>query len=469
MKWLKVLLVLVAAVAIAGYIGLFFLPYFLGQKVERELAAIEAQGHPVRLSDLIPDIPDEENAALIYAQAFEIIDDPSAKKELEAAFDLLNHEKRQEHPELWAEARQAASRYREALAVCERAASRPKCRFPVKWEDGIDAKLPHLSKIRNLFRLATLTALVEAREGRMDQSARYLGLGYEIGESLRDEPSIIAQSARSACAGAMSRALRDCLEYGRFGQSDLQMLSGILMSLDPLEGWRTALLGERVVGMDALERMRLDPATVADYSGCEFSAPKKRPGWFWQVRSYADELFYLSVMGRVVNMTARPYRDLQEDEKYDPRFPFYAIGTAILLPSIGRVFSERDYHIARVVGDRIMLALLAHKDRLGSYPQTLDDLRDELGWEIPEDPFSGKDFVYGPEGKGFLLYSVGRNLKDDRARPLPEEARKPVKVPLADKDLPPGMTAAEVVSIPEGYEYPSRGQLYADIVWRMDH
>ncbi|MBP7933880.1 MAG: hypothetical protein KA354_04445 [Phycisphaerae bacterium] len=29
------------------------------------------------------------------------------------------------------------------------------------------------------------------------------------------------------------------------------------------------------------------------------------------------------------------------------------------------------------------------------------------------DPFSGRDFVYKQRSKGFLLYSVAENLKDD--------------------------------------------------------
>jgi len=49
-------------------------------------------------------------------------------------------------------------------------------------------------------------------------------------------------------------------------------------------------------------------------------------------------------------------------------------------------------------------------------------LRSRLGWKLPQDPFSGKDFVYKRQGKGFLLYSIGENLKDDGGLAAPEEA-----------------------------------------------
>lgn len=57
-----------------------------------------------------------------------------------------------------------------------------------------------------------------------------------------------------------------------------------------------------------------------------------------------------------------------------------------------------------------------------------------LGWKIPEDPFSGKDFIYKRQEKGFILYSIGRNMKDDGGKESPN-------------------------SDPDRY----------DMVWRMDH
>jgi len=57
--------------------------------------------------------------------------------------------------------------------------------------------------------------------------------------------------------------------------------------------------------------------------------------------------------------------------------------------------------------------LIAFKDRHSIYPASLAELRAKLGWKLPEDPFSGKDFIYKRQGKGFILYSIGQNLKDD--------------------------------------------------------
>ena len=49
-----------------------------------------------------------------------------------------------------------------------------------------------------------------------------------------------------------------------------------------------------------------------------------------------------------------------------------------------------------------------NSDRLYLYSPVLD--------ELPKDPFSGKDYVYRREGKGFVVYSVSGNGTDDGGR-----------------------------------------------------
>ena len=36
----------------------------------------------------------------------------------------------------------------------------------------------------------------------------------------------------------------------------------------------------------------------------------------------------------------------------------------------------------------------------------------------PDDPFSGKEFVYRRQGAGFRLYSLGPDLKDNKGQPI---------------------------------------------------
>ena len=74
-------------------------------------------------------------------------------------------------------------------------------------------------------------------------------------------------------------------------------------------------------------------------------------------------------------------------------------------------------------GSRIALGLAVYKGRFHRYPEKLAELRSKLGWHVPEDPFSGKDFSYKRRGDGFLLYSIGPNLKDDGGAEVERDRR----------------------------------------------
>ncbi len=59
----------------------------------------------------------------------------------------------------------------------------------------------------------------------------------------------------------------------------------------------------------------------------------------------------------------------------------------------------------------------------GSYPKTLDVLAPKYLANVPRDMFSDKPLIYRPSDKGYLLYSVGVNGKDEGGRDYTFEPR----------------------------------------------
>jgi hypothetical protein len=58
-------------------------------------------------------------------------------------------------------------------------------------------------------------------------------------------------------------------------------------------------------------------------------------------------------------------------------------------------------------------AIKLYKARRGVYPKTLADLAPDVLKQIPIDEFTGKPLIYRTMGRGFIVYSVSANLKDD--------------------------------------------------------
>jgi len=107
--------------------------------------------------------------------------------------------------------------------------------------------------------------------------------------------------------------------------------------------------------------------------------------------------------------------------------------------------TQRNLHVA--------FALAAYRRDHEHYPAKLDELAPKYLAKVPNDLFSAKPLVYVPAEKSYLLYSVGRNGKDEQGRrrtaeppgddlsvqmPLPElKPVKPKTAPLPLLPLPP--------------------------------
>ncbi len=74
---------------------------------------------------------------------------------------------------------------------------------------------------------------------------------------------------------------------------------------------------------------------------------------------------------------------------------------------------------AQVRGDlsQLALALAGYRSDSGQYPDRLDALAPKYIPELPKDRFTdAADYIYKTDGKGYILYSVGPDGKDDGGR-----------------------------------------------------
>ena len=83
--------------------------------------------------------------------------------------------------------------------------------------------------------------------------------------------------------------------------------------------------------------------------------------------------------------------------------------TNILVPAMYRIKEIHLEDMARIRITLVGLALLQYREAHGSFPPALD----ALGLKGLFDPFSDQPLRYQAEGNGFLLYSIGKDQKDN--------------------------------------------------------
>jgi hypothetical protein len=125
------------------------------------------------------------------------------------------------------------------------------------------------------------------------------------------------------------------------------------------------------------------------------------------------------VYDRLVEAAKMPYyasRDAKELEQITNSIPWYYKMAGALVPNINatllkRATLEAIYDTARIgIGCKIYRNL--HED----FPEDLAELSPDILEKLPVDPFTGDPFIYKKQDSGFIVYSVGSNLKDELGR-----------------------------------------------------
>ena len=92
------------------------------------------------------------------------------------------------------------------------------------------------------------------------------------------------------------------------------------------------------------------------------------------------------------------------------------IGTilcALLLPATSAASNAEERIHVGIDLSNLSYAISAYRTEHGKYPDRLDELVPKYVKEVPQDRYSGEPLVYKRESGGYLLYSIGGNLKDD--------------------------------------------------------
>jgi hypothetical protein len=112
----------------------------------------------------------------------------------------------------------------------------------------------------------------------------------------------------------------------------------------------------------------------------------------------------------------RPYAEGVKTPLLIPNDPI----SRMTLPAYDRILMICTAYNVEAEATRAMVALVAYKKLHGRYPEALDAIVSNeahvgLLSKMPMDAFSGKPLCYRPVGDGFVLYSVGPDLEDDKA------------------------------------------------------
>jgi len=395
---------------------------------------LKREGRPTTIAEIIPPpVPDEDNAAILYNKAFELMKYEegsnvkklsTVEKYLKSLYDISQwtNEQKQEIPKLI-----YSAELQNIYELLEEGSKKPKYRFEHNYEEGYASLvLPELNLMRKSTRLLCLKALLEAEAGKNAQAFDTLIVGLKISNQMKDETVLMSQLVRIACDGIIIKSIEDISDAKGITVEKANLIIDELYLHPGIEPFIKCMDGERVLyGIWTFERVLRGEFSVWSSCGC-WDVPLDVVIYESSLNKPAlkrDFLCYLTLFSKIQEYYNLPYYKIAEEIENNPivkQIPRYCFFTKILLPAYDRPREIMVTHQANIEVCRTGLALKMFKAGNGTYPETLFFLS-----ERPIDPFSGKELIYKKSGNGFILYSLGPNMKDDGGTPRVSDYKDP--------------------------------------------
>jgi hypothetical protein len=316
----------------------------------------------------------------------------------------------------------------EPLAQLGEAGTRPHCRFPVHWERSFNATLPHLEILMQGAKAFSLR--LSARLAVGDSAGAYEDFrdGMRMVTATEKEPTLIAGLVRAGMANTMINALWGGLVEHQWAEPELQKIEADLAAFDWLRSYTYAMSSERA-GMNAIIDVLIEnPRQLGEMTRMvdttSNSGDSGQPGlllypngWIYQNKVRMNQ-FFDQTMQRVIPEQRRyqPGLEIPASPARITSIPerIYYLLVALLAPAFESI-EMRFLHMAALTDEaRIACALERFRLTHGKHPAQLTELMPSFISALPNEVMNGEPYRYRPSNDGgYLLYSVGANLRDD--------------------------------------------------------
>jgi hypothetical protein len=413
---LFVLLAVVAAVLVVRAV----LNFTEGRRLARTLADLKAKGVPLTVKDLVTLCPKGENGAPLWKAAEELYafegEDTKLLNEVYQNFITATPIA----AEKWSALARLIEKNRRFLDFIPDVAGKPCFQYGDTGVKSWEKKMPDGIKTLRAVRLLGLDAVLSAEKGDVRASIDRLRIGLRFAPKIAEESTLITYLIAVADARACLMFLNKAVS-GR--EISAELLLPVLGDLgdSQINRWKTlmrnSIRGERVFFMDV--GLTQNSASLQRAFGGEGWAERL---YYWLVRPFVKRDIslnlpkYAELETRSLSSYYRTRDFWKPYQDYLHSLPWYAVVSKNALPDMEAAFMKAATLEALILTARVGLACRIFKSRTGEYPENLEALVPGLLTEVPVDPFTGKPLVYRREGKGFIVYSFGSNLKDDDGR-----------------------------------------------------
>lgn len=423
-------ILIVFGASVLMWVGVFFgWDAWTIRELDNTKARFASGGRPMRIADIVPPaVAEPDNAASLIKKIGDIMaraDDKGAgfadiaeklkrfvhQRAASAESDFITHQ----------EARELVARApaQEILALAREAADRPGFDAKLDYSLGVKLTVPHIGPLRNAADILRVQIRLSIGTSAEDEAARDIWRILNLADFLAREPTLISHLLCIVLLNGAVEELGYAVAANALSEAWAVRFSDRLAKIDLKAEALLALDGERVAFGDPIfaEMIsgNLDPnGELIDPNG----TGKKNlwsyiPAGWWRLELASYLTYFDNYRSLVVNHWSQPLEQSRQAEALFTTIPYYRTLVRIALPSIAAVISKMGDSQIRIDAAEAGLAAYRYRLRQGSFPASLAELVPDFLPAVPTDNYNGARMIYRREHTSFLVYSVGRNGRDD--------------------------------------------------------
>ncbi|HEY4311502.1 MAG TPA: hypothetical protein VGN12_18785 [Pirellulales bacterium] len=280
----------------------------------------------------------------------------------------------------------------------------------MRFEDGLNALIPHVSQVSEIANYLILEAYDFARLDDFTAATGSLVAALRTVNSLGTEPLLASQLLRTVAHQRIVRAISLMVADGNFSSADLASLQSELEQTDFHEGTKLALWGERVVAIEAIR----DPLNMDPQRGSKNGVLARAEDFLVSFDTPPRMLKYLPFSEHGIATATLPLAEglqiigdmprIQGSFPDDPVLQLFANPD----PALAAIRAEARATIVNQLGI-VAVALARYRLEHKSLPATLDNLVPTYLADGPIDPAMQRPFLYTIDDRELMLGSLWRD------------------------------------------------------------
>lgn len=284
--------------------------------------------------------------------------------------------------------------------------------FPIKFELGPRAELPHVQFLREAGRLLELQFQLAVRQSDDAKMEKAITAVFAIILALEREPLIVGQLTRLSLLNVQTRLIPLHLAAARPADEILDSWRKELARLDSEKLITTTLLAERVTGIQSFA----DPLAYPDsdfppiaYGSCW---PRHPMQLFSLLHTYRTLQKFVD-QGFPQMLDEVPSLDQWVDDEDLTNYEYWKRAyTRRAMPPFGAFSTNVASSQTKVRACDAMIAAYKFRRRTGAWPESLEKMVPDLITEVPKDAFRGEPLAYYLGADFLIIYGFGRDKKD---------------------------------------------------------